>query len=233
MQWHRKLGWNPSDLGWRVAVLFMVGAFLFMLGSFPAYALLVDPSIVGVTFVIGSVFFTSAGYSQFLQVINTPNESGIRAGSGTFRFWSWHPRTVLWWATVVQLLGTVFFNYSTIHAMIDGLSAKDTERLVWAPDFFGSIAFLVASHLAWYLVCRGIWCVKRSEIDWWIAALNYTGSIFFMVSALAAFILPTTGEVANITVVNSATMVGAGCFFVGAYLLLPPIGSRSEATSRS
>jgi hypothetical protein len=229
MQWHRKLGWNPTDLGWRTAVLFMVGAFLFMLGSFPAYALLVDPRIVGVTFVVGSVFFTSAAYSQFLEVINATDESVPGAGSRTFRFWSWNPRTVLWWATVVQIIGTLFFNYSTIHAMIESLSTQQTDRLVWAPDFFGSIAFLIASQLAWYFVCRGLWCVKRSDADWWIAALNYTGSIFFMVSALAAFTLPTTGEVVNTTVVNSATLVGAGCFFVGAYLLLPPIGSRSEA----
>jgi len=35
--------------------------------------------------------------------------------------------------------------------MFKGLSTEQTNRLVWAPDFFGSIAFLVASHLAWLL----------------------------------------------------------------------------------
>lgn len=228
MQWRRLLSWSPGDLGWRTATLFMVGSSLFMLGSFPAYGQLVDGRIVGATFVVGSVFFTSAGYSQFLQVINT-SDAVLVAGSRSFRFWSWQPRSVLWWATLVQLTGTLFFNVSTIFAMVESFSTEQTNRLVWAPDFYGSIAFLVASHLAWYFVCNGIWCVKRGDTDWWIAILNYTGSIFFMVSALAAFTLPTTGEVVNTTVVNSATLVGAGCFFVGAYLLLPPIGSRSEA----
>jgi hypothetical protein len=53
-----------------------------------------------------------------------------------------------------------------------------------------------------------------------------------MASALGAFILPTTGEVANITLVNLGTFAGAVCFFVGAYLLLPaksrPSAARGE-----
>jgi hypothetical protein len=56
------------------------------------------------------------------------------------------------------------------------------------------------------------------------------GSIFFMISAIAAFTLPTTGEEINTTLVNSATFVGAVCFFVGAYLLLLPVESGTPAT---
>jgi hypothetical protein len=42
------------------------------------------------------------------------------------------------------------------------------------------------------------------------------------VSALASLVLPTTGEMVNTTLVNLGTFLGAVCFFVGAYLLLPP-----------
>ena len=222
MQWRRQLSWEPRSLDWRVAALFMTGAFIFALGSFPAYAQLVDGRVVGATFVIGSVFFTSAGYSQFLQVINAGNGADGAAGPDPFRFWDWQIRSMLWWAALVQLGGTVFFNFSTIDGMIESLTTAQAERLVWAPDFFGSICFLIASQLAWRLVCKRVWCVQRDDADWWIAAVNYVGSMFFMLSALAAFLLPTTGEVVNETVVNSATFVGAACFFVGAYLLLPP-----------
>lgn len=222
MQWRRQLSWEPGSLDWRVAALFMTGAFIFALGSFPPYAELVDARVVGATFVIGSICFTSAGYSQFLQVINAGEGNDGAIGRDSFRFWAWQTRSTLWWAVFVQLIGTLFFNFSTIDAMAESLTTQQAERLVWAPDFFGSIAFLTASHLAWRFVCKGNWCVRREDDDWWIAALNYVGSIFFMISALAAFILPTTGEVVNLTVVNSATFVGAACFFVGAYLLLPP-----------
>lgn len=229
MRWHRQLTWSPRSLDWRVAILFMIGASLFSIGSFPAYGQLVSPGTVGATFFIGSIFFTSAAYSQFLQVVNAPENPGESDAGEGFRFVAWQPRRTLWWATVVQLVGTLFFNVNTFRAMSDSLSVAETDRLVWAPGFFGSIAFLVASHLAWIFVCRSIWCVQRDNADWWISALNYGGSIFFMLSAIAAFTLPTTGEPINITIVNTATLLGALCFFFGAYLLLPPRPKPSSA----
>jgi hypothetical protein len=221
MTWRRQLGWRPRELAWRTAVLFMVGSVLFALGSVPPYAELVDPRIVGVTFVVGSVFFTAAACHQLAEVIDEP-----AAGSP-----SGHPhglagqvRRLAWWATVVQLVGTLFFNASTIDAMIQTLDTQQVDRLVWGPDLLGSIAFLVASHLAWLDTNHRAWAVHRDDERWWIAALNYGGSIWFMVAALASFVLPTTGEIVNIRLVNGGTFVGAVGFFVGAYLLLPQRG---------
>lgn len=227
MHWRRQVSWQASDLGWRIAVLFMVGSFLFALGSFPPYSQLVYPGIVGITFVVGSLFFTSASYSQFLQAINSGDNGTLN--SGRLRFWAWQPKRMVWWANAVQSVGTLFFNLNTIDSMLEGLSTKETHRLVWAPDFFGCIAFLIASHLAWLLVCRRVWCVHRDDPDWWIAMFNYVGSIFFMISAIASFTLTTTDTVVNLTLVNLGTFVGAVCFFVGAYLLLPPAASSVES----
>ncbi len=53
------------------------------------------------------------------------------------------------------------------------------------------------------------------------AGINMIGSIAFAISAVAARIVPATGEVANPTVANSFTSIGAVMFFVGALLLLP------------
>ena len=53
------------------------GSFLFALGSFPPYAQLVDPGTVGITFVVGSVFFTCAAVGQLVQT----RASRIRAVS--------------------------------------------------------------------------------------------------------------------------------------------------------
>ena len=98
---------GAGSLGWWVAVLFMVGSFLFALGSFPPYGQTVDPGAVGVTFVAGSVFFTSAAAGQLLQTVR---EHGDRR---------------LVWACGVQLVGTVLFNLNTVDALLDSL---DTER---------------------------------------------------------------------------------------------------------
>lgn len=206
-------------LQWRIAVLFMVGATLFAVGSFPPYARWVPYTVVGGTFFVGSVFFTSAAYSQYVQVIN---ESV--AAPGRTLLWSWTPRTRLWWATIVQFVGTLLFNVNTFRAWVREVPIDDVDRLVWAPDFLGSIAFLVASHLAWLAVCGRMWCLERDDRDWWVAALNYLGSVFFMLAAIGAFVLPTTGDVVNITWVNLGTFAGAVGFFVGAYLLIDPTG---------
>ena len=125
------------------------------------------------------------------------------------------------WACIVQSVGTVLFNFNTFDAMFTSLDTEQENRLVWGPDMLGSAAFLIASHLAWVAVCGGIWAVRRDDADWWVAALNYVGSIFFGLSALAAFTLPTTGDLINTTIANMGTFLGAVCFFVGAYLLLP------------
>lgn len=222
MQWRRRPGWSPGDLGWRTAVLFMVGSALFAVGSFPAYWALVDPRVVAGTFVVGALFFTTAAYHQYLQVVNDPAGPASRP----MRWWAWRPRTLLWWATVVQLAGTLFFNANTIAAMVTGLSTRQENRLVWAPDLFGSIAFLIASQLAWRAVNPRQWAVQREDPDWWSALLNYVGSVFFMLSALGAFTLPTTGEPVNLTLVNAGTFLGAVCFLVGAYVLLPAAAAR-------
>lgn len=220
MRWRRDLTDGARGLSVLVAWAFMVGAFLFALGSFPPYSQLVDPTVVGATFVFGSVFFTSAGYGQFVQAVSADGP-GLRP-------FGYLPRRRDWWAATVQLLGTILFNVNTVAATIDGLSIEETNRLVWGPDMFGSAAFLIASHLAWIGVCGRLWCVRRGDAEWWTAALNYVGSIFFMVSAIASLILPTTGEALNTALVNSATFAGAVCFLAGAYLLLPPAARRSQ-----
>jgi hypothetical protein len=217
MQWRRRIEWKPHDLGWRIAALFIVGSSLFAVGSFPPYGQLVDGRIVGVTFVIGSLFFTTAAYASVVQVINADQPPGY-----PMKRWSWSPRGPLWWATVVQLIGTLFFNVYTVFAMVTTFTVEETNRLVWAPDFFGCIAFLVASHLAWMQIGGTFWFRDTDDPAWWSSLLNYVGSVFFMASAIADFTLTTTGEVINIAIVNSGTFLGAVCFLVGAYLLLPP-----------
>lgn len=181
----------------------MVGSACFALGSFPFYFNSFSGRVVGLTFFAGSIFFTSAGITQLVQV---RRDRGDR---------------LVFWATIIQLAGMLFFNINTFRAGFGDVPAGDVNQLVWAPDFYGSVAFLIASHLAWLSVCGRLWRVDRTSADWWVAAVNYIGSIFFMLSAIAAFTIPTTGDVVNITIVNLGTFAGAVCFFLGGFLLLP------------
>jgi hypothetical protein len=218
MEWHRRVD-RPADLGCWVAWLFIVGSILFAVGSFPVYSQLVDPGVVGITFVVGSVCFTTAAAGQIRQVRIAPDAGAATAGV----------RLALG-AAVVQFAGTLLFNLNTVDAMIDGLTTEQTDRLVWAPDFLGSIAFLVASHLGWLSLTTRSRIAEIDDAEWWSARANYAGSVLFMLAAVAAFALPTTGEVLNTALVNSGTCLGALCFLGGSYLLLPPVTGRTPTT---
>lgn len=192
---------------------FMVGASLFALGSFPPFAQLMAPAVVAGVFFAGSIPFTSAAAGQLLLAILGERSSppGRRiVGHG----WAW-------WAAAIQFPGTIFFNVSTFDALLDGLSTTQINRLVWAPDIFGSTAFLLASAAGWIDVCGFRW-LRRDDEAWWGAALNALGSVLFGLAGLASLVLPTTGEVVNLALVNAGTFGGAVCFFLVAYLLLPP-----------
>ena len=47
------------------------------------------------------------------------------------------------------------------------------------------------------------------------------GSILFMASALASYVLPLTGELINSQISLVGTLLGALCFLIGAILVLP------------
>ncbi len=213
--------YSPSSIGWWVGILFAIGASCFVLGTIPGYINYVGMQYDGLTFFVGSIFFTSAALSQYIETINarqTPIGSKIKE---EIRFLTWEPRRIDWLASVVQLIGTVMFNVSTFYALNLAMTTRDINHLVWAPDVFGSICFLIASGLVWLEVGHSILSWQTGNLSWRIALLNLVGSIAFGVSAVAAFIPPTKGEPLNIVLLNLGTFVGAVCFFFGAVLLLP------------
>ena len=51
------------------------------------------------------------------------------------------------------------------------------------------------------------------------------GSVLFMASALASYVLPSSGDVLDARIAVAGTLFGAVCFFVGAALMLPGLAS--------
>jgi len=219
----RRLGGPRARIRWTrpwwIAILFMVGSFCFALGSAPGYASLVGVVADSATFFVGSIFFTSAGYLQFAEVVNTEPSAGT--GARRFRVASWEPRRIDWLATSIQLVGTVFFNVSTFRALTESLDAEPASLLSWRPDALGSVCFLVASWLAFAEAGHGWVSWRPRDLGWSIAGLNLAGSVFFGLSAIGATVVPSTGELLNASVANSGTFLGAVCFLAGAALLIP------------
>ena len=217
----RSTWWAPGAIGWWIGVLFMVGSLCFAVGAVPGYVNAVGADADNVTFFVGSIFFTSAGALTYLEVVNASPVAGTAESSERVRLLTWEPRRIDWWSSAVQLIGTVFFNVSTLAALLAGLGAAKADRFVWRPDAFGSICFLVASALAWAEVCHRWFSWRPASVSRWIALLNLGGSLAFGVSAVAAYVVPESGEPRNVELVNLGTFVGAIGFLIGAFLLLP------------
>ena len=217
--------WAPQARGWWIAVLFAVGSVLFALGAVPGYADAVGARWDAVTFFIGSLFFTAAAFLTYREAVDA---AALSPGSRHRRFFVWQPYRIDWWATAVQLLGTLFFNVSTANALRVDLTAQAAHQAVWRPDAEGSVCFLVSSALAWFEVCHGWAAWRPRSWSWWITLLNLIGSVAFGVSAVAGYINPATGQLRNAERSNLGTFIGAVCFLAGALLLLP---ERSAADS--
>jgi hypothetical protein len=183
----------------------MIGGSLFALGAAVAELGSADPTAPACIYFAGGLFFNTGGYVSVLQVINeSPRDR--------WRWWAWEPRRVEWVSAAVLFAGTIVFGINLIDSFIDGLTAKQQNRLIWAPDMVGCILFLVSGHLALSLLCRRRICWMPRRGIWWIDVLNQAGSYLFLVSALAAYVNPETSSSVNEAVSNWGTFGGAACF---------------------
>jgi hypothetical protein len=225
---------RPTFLNAVVAWLFIVGSACFVVGSFPAYLNAVGGVADGVTFVVGSIFFTAASLGQLLQAQTpamTTADRPQRETPARLHLWSWRPHDRNWVAAATQFPGTLFFNVSTTAALTHNLTAAEEDRRVWRPDLFGSTLFLVASAVAILAVSHGAGADARFRLPRRIGWLNMIGSVLFMASALASYVLPRSDDVLSTRVAVAGTLLGALCFLIGAMLMFP--AWRASATAEA
>src|SRR5215210_3054302 len=184
--------------------LFMVGSFLFGIASVPG-ASEVNETVIATTYFLGSIFFTAAG-AETLRTTEASDRLDLVASA-------------------VQLAGTVMFNVSTYAAIDTHLKVRSSNFLVWLPDALGSICFLIASAIAVAALRRAINSGVEVGRTRAIALTNLAGSVAFGVSAVGAILVPGTGGVLNADMAATFTLIGAVCFFVAAYLLVPRRGA--------
>jgi hypothetical protein len=200
--------------------LFAVGSLCFALGSFPPYAVAVGTNADNWTYFVGSIFFTAAAFLQYVEAATTPKQFGLVGRRHLRQLFEVQHRRIDWWASLVQLAGTLWFNRTTFSALVVGLGAASGHHPVWRPDALGSVCFLVASWLAWAEECDGAFAWRPHDLSWWIPALNLFGSVAFGVSAIASYVKPN-GQLVSLALTNLGTFVGAVCFLLGGLLLLP------------
>src|SRR3954471_20043347 len=122
---------EPARLNSAIAWLFMLGASCFALGTIPAYVHAVGADADAMTFFVGSIFFTSASYCQLVQA-QSPGMTGVGEQRQHTRIqvlpWAWRPRNKDWMAAATQFPGTLFFNISTLAAILQNLTAAEADK---------------------------------------------------------------------------------------------------------
>src|SRR5580765_7937001 len=141
-----------------MALCFALGSSCFLVGPFPGYAQLVGDSADAVTFFVGSILFTVGGALQSWLAWSGRHSA---AGGGA-----------AWWAAIIQSAGTLFFNVTTYQAMHTALTSPEYNKLVWRPDWRGSICFLVSGAIAYHASHRRGWLPVRGGEGWWQPAVN-------------------------------------------------------------
>jgi hypothetical protein len=189
-----------------MALCFALGSTCFFIGPFPRYINLVGPKADGITFFVGSILFTAGGALQ--SWLAFPHRSSSSAGRAAWR--------TAW----IQSAGTLFFNVTTYQALHTELTDPHYNRLVWRPDAFGSICFLVSGAIAYKASDRHGWLPARGMHGWWEAGVNLLGCIFFGISAVAGYVVPSTGSMLDLAAANWNTCLGALCFLICAVATL-------------
>lgn len=186
---------------------FAIGSMCFLVGAVPFYAAWAGAVTVGVTFFVGSLFFTAAGFIQLSLSGRRPPRHGTNAAD-----------RYDWWAAAIQFAGTLFFNVSTWQALAAAVEEPTAIGAGWRPDAFGSAAFLISSALAVVATKdRGrLW--DRDARSWHGTVLNMLGSIAFGASAVGAYVSPKTDDFVSLFWANLGTFIGALCFLVAALL---------------
>jgi hypothetical protein len=196
------------------AVAFTIGGLLFALGAAVAQLGSGDASTAAAVYFCGGIFFTTGGYASLLVVINSPEADG--GPTGKWRWWRYQPLRRDWLSAFVLFAGTLAFGISLIDAFIEGLSTQGVNRLIWAPEMFGCLLFLISGRIALLAFSRDLSRLRpRRELDWWIVFVNQVGSVLFFISAVADYTRPATGSVVNVDIANWGTLTGALCFAVG------------------
>jgi hypothetical protein len=118
----------------------------------------------------------------------------------------------------------------TYQALHTSLSNANYNRLVWRPDVFGSICFLVSGAIAYRAFARSGWLPERGRSGWWEPSTNLFGCIFFGISAIAGYLVPSTGSLLSLAWANWNTALAAAGFLSGALATL--LTSRTRKSLR-
>jgi hypothetical protein len=134
----RWFGWRPRNLGYLASAVQLVGTVMFNFNT-------IDATFAGLSWeaedlavwtpnMVGCVCFLVASYLAYVEV-----SQGVA---------SFEPRSISWWVTVVNLLGSVAFQISALYSFVGpGLAAPGSLFFASFYTAAGGLFFLTGSYL--------------------------------------------------------------------------------------
>lgn len=206
-----------------IAILFMIGSSCFFIAPILNIYFLSDIplSTVNIIYFIGSIFFTSASFIQYLQAINADisNKNHISKDKRKWIWFGFRFKNLGILSSFIQFIGTLLFNINTYNGTLKDLTSHLTKVLISTPDIIGSICFLLASFFAWLEVYHDFNMKSFRSVLWWIIWFNILGSIFFQISAIYGLFAIRNTSFSLYAIY--LTMFGGFTFFISSYLLIP------------
>jgi len=145
----RLIGWRPRNLGYLASVVQLAGTLLFNLNTGDALiaglgwkgqdALIWTPDMVG------SICFLVASQAALMEV--------------SHHYWSWQPRSLSWWITAINMLGSLLFMISAVASLVE------PGPIVFAPWLanFGTVAGAVCFFIGAYLLIPELFETQPSQ----------------------------------------------------------------------
>ncbi len=219
--------WQTQSYNAYIGISFATGAFIFALASILMFCSLRWSQLANITnlaFFVGSIPFTLAASLQHFQSANSPDftndEPTREIGTRRWSIIGWHPKSAGWLSSFTQWLGTIAFNISTFNSIAAPGSHELSVLEIWAPNFEGSVLFLVSGYLAFVEVGNKYWSWRPKNLSWQIVFINLLGCIAFMIAAVTPTSPVRDDALWLLAYSNTHTLIGALYFLMGAVLLV-------------
>ena len=106
----------------------------------------------------------------------------------------------------------LFRSLMTFAAITVAATDHRYNTVVWGPNAFGSLCFLVSGAILYLSSPRRGLLPRTDHEGWWEAAVNLLGCILFGISAVTGFATGEAGSLVSTQVSDWTTTLGAACF---------------------
>ena len=217
--------WAPRDPGWWIAITFILGSVLFCVGAILPFTRGLSTAATNVVYLVGSSLYLVGALIQFIR--GRRMKINHRDDTSAMR----HLANKNSRAAGIQAIGALLFQTSMTGAFIRSLSIAQQEKIIWVPDLFGALCFLIASSMFFTLRYPIQHRQDNGRSARQLAMMNIVGSAFFVISALGAYIVPLTDQAIYPRIANLGTVAGAVLFLLSSIPGLPTKPSASRPST--